>query len=254
MRDKVVIVTGASSGIGKTTAERFAERGASVVVAARRSEEGESVAKAIREAGGEARFLRVDVSQEEEVRALVERTVEIYGRLDCAFNNAGGAPTAKRGRIHEYPVEDWDAVVDVHLKGIFLCMKYEIRQMLEQQGGGAIVNMSSIYGLSADRIAYPSYVASKHGTIGLTRSAAMQYAKKKIRVNAVCPGVIRTPMLDQSLRINPESESLYIALHPMGRLGEPEEVADSVIWLCSDEASFVTGHAMAIDGGATAET
>ena len=253
MRDKVVIVTGASSGIGKTTAERFAERGASVVVAARRLEEGESVAKGIREAGGEARFVRVDVSQEEEVQALVAQTVETYGRLDYAFNNAGGAPTAKRGRIHEYPVEDWDGVVDVHLKGIFLCMKYEIRQMLEQ-GAGAIVNMSSIYGLSADRIAYPSYVASKHGAIGLTRSAAVQYAKKKVRVNAVCPGVIRTPMLDQSLQINPESESLYTALHPMGRLGEPEEVADAVIWLCSDEAAFVTGHALTIDGGATAET
>jgi NAD(P)-dependent dehydrogenase (short-subunit alcohol dehydrogenase family) len=253
MRDKVVIVTGASSGIGKTTAERFAERGASVVVAARRSEEGESVAKEIRKTGGEARFIRTDVSSEEDVQALVEQTVEAYGRLDCAFNNAGGAPTAPRGRIHEYPVDDWDAVVDVHLKGIFLCMKHEIRQMLEQ-GGGAIVNMSSIYGLSADRIAYPSYVASKHGVIGLTRSAAVQYARKNVRVNAVCPGVIRTPMLDRSLQINPEAEVRYTALHPIGRLGEPEEVADSVIWLCSDQASFVTGHAMTIDGGATAET
>ena len=253
MRDKVVIVTGASSGIGKTTAERFAQRGASVVVAARRSEEGESVAKEIRKTGGEARFIRTDVSSEEDVQALVEQTVEAYGRLDCAFNNAGGAPTAPRGRIHEYPVDDWDAVVDVHLKGIFLCMKHEIRQMLEQ-GGGAIVNMSSIYGLSADRIAYPSYVASKHGVIGLTRSAAVQYARKNVRVNAVCPGVIRTPMLDRSLQINPEAEARYTALHPIGRLGEPEEVADSVIWLCSDQASFVTGHAMTIDGGATAET
>jgi NAD(P)-dependent dehydrogenase (short-subunit alcohol dehydrogenase family) len=253
MRDKVVIVTGASSGIGKTTAERFAQRGASVVVAARRSEEGESVAKEIRKTGGEARFIRTDVSSEEDVQALVEQTVEAYGRLDCAFNNAGGAPTAPRGRIHEYPVDDWDAVVDVHLKGIFLCMKHEIRQMLEQ-GGGAIVNMSSIYGLSADRIAYPSYVASKHGVIGLTRSAAVQYARKNVRVNAVCPGVIRTPMLDRSLQINPEAEVRYTALHPIGRLGEPEEVADSVIWLCSDQASFVTGHAMTIDGGATAET
>ena len=253
MRDKVVIVTGASSGIGKTTAERFAQRGASVVVAARRSEEGESVAKEIRKTGGEARFIRTDVSSEEDVQALVEQTVEAYGRLDCAFNNAGGAPTAPRGRIHEYPVDDWDAVVDVQLKGIFLCMKHEIRQMLEQ-GGGAIVNMSSIYGLSADRIAYPSYVASKHGVIGLTRSAAVQYARKNVRVNAVCPGVIRTPMLDRSLQINPEAEARYTALHPIGRLGEPEEVADSVIWLCSDQASFVTGHAMTIDGGATAET
>jgi len=253
MRDKVVIVTGASSGIGKTTAERFAQRGASVVVAARRSDEGESVAKEIRKAGGEARFIRTDVSSEEDVQALVEQTVEAYGRLDCAFNNAGGAPTAPRGRIHEYPVDDWDAVVDVHLKGIFLCMKHEIRQMLEQ-GGGAIVNMSSIYGLSADRIAYPSYVASKHGVIGLTRSAAVQYARKNVRVNAVCPGVIMTPMLDRSLQINPEAEARYTALHPIGRLGEPEEVADSVIWLCSDQASFVTGHAMTIDGGATAET
>ena len=253
MRDKVVIVTGASSGIGKTTAERFAQRGASVVVAARRSEEGESVAKEIRKTGGEARFIRTDVSSEEDVQALVEQTVEAYGRLDCAFNNAGGAPTAPRGRIHEYPADDWDAVVDVHLKGIFLCMKHEIRQMLEQ-GGGAIVNMSSIYGLSADRIAYPSYVASKHGVIGLTRSAAVQYARKNVRVNAVCPGVIRTPMLDRSLQINPEAEARYTALHPIGRLGEPEEVADSVIWLCSDQASFVTGHAMTIDGGATAET
>ncbi len=253
MRDKVVIVTGASSGIGQATAERFAQRGASVVVAARRAEEGESVAVGIRESGGEARFVRADVSREEDVEALVARTVEAYGRLDCAFNNAGGSPSARRGRIHEYPVEDWNAVVDVHLKGIFLCMKYEIRQMLAQ-GGGAVVNMSSIYGLSADRIAYPSYVASKHGTIGLTRSAAVQYAKKNVRVNAVCPGVIRTPMLDRSLQVNPDSESLYTAIHPIGRLGEPVEVADAVIWLCSEQASFITGHALAIDGGATAET
>ena len=252
MRGKVVVVTGGNSGIGKVTAEHFASLGASVVIAARRVDEGEAVARGIRDSGGEARFVRADVSREEDVDSLVAQTVEAYGRLDCAFNNAGGAPTAPRGRIHEYPLEDWNAVVDVHLKGIFLCMKYELRQMLAK-GGGAIVNMSSIYGLSADRHVYPSYVASKHGTIGLTRSAAIQYSGKNIRVNAVCPGVIRTPMLDEVLRIRPEAEEHYRGLHPVGRLGEPQEVADAVVWLCSEQASFVTGHALVVDGGATAD-
>jgi len=252
VKGKVALVTGGNSGIGRATAECYAARGASVVLAARRVEEGEAVARGIRAAGGEARFIAADVSQAAEVERLVEQTVEAYGQLDYAFNNAGGPAQTLRVQLHEYPEKDWNAIIDVHLKGIFLCMKYEIRKMLEG-GGGAIVNMSSVYGLSADPATYPSYVAAKHGAIGLTRSAAVQYATRGIRVNAICPGVIETPMLDL-VRSDDEVLSRLRALHPMGRFGTVEEVAEAVLWLCSDAASFMTGSTLTLDGGNQART
>lgn len=248
LEGKVVLVTGGSRGIGRATAERFAEVGARVVIAGRNEESGAEAVSAIRSSGGDASFVRADVADEEQVEFLVARCLELYARLDCAFNNAGEEPRSRTGRLHEYATDDWRAVLDVHLTGIYLCMKYEIRAMLDG-GGGAIVNMSSVYGFGADTIAYPSYVASKHGAIGVTRSAALQYARRGIRINAVCPGVIRTSMLERTLRENAELEERLLRIHPMRRLGTPREVAQAVLWLCSDTSSFVTGHALAVDGG-----
>jgi NAD(P)-dependent dehydrogenase (short-subunit alcohol dehydrogenase family) len=250
MEGKVVLITGGSDGIGRATGELFAARGARVVLAARGAERGEAVAAQIRARGGDAIFVRADVSREPDVAALVARCVALHGRLDCAFNNAGGEPNG-RSRFHEQTLEGWTSVMDVHLGGIFLALKHELPALLAA-GGGAVVNMSSIYGLGADTVTYPSYVASKHGTIGLTRIAALQYATKNIRVNAVCPGVVRTPMLARALAQNSEIEERFVAMHPMRRLAEPSEVAEAVWWLCSDAASFVTGIALPVDGGVTA--
>lgn len=250
MRGKVVLVTGGSEGIGRAAAEAFAARGARVVIAARNVERGEQAAGELRAQGGEVSFVRADVAREEDVAALVARCLALHGRLDCAFNNAGAEPGGK-SRFHEQRAEQWTGVVDVHLGGIFWAMKHEIPALLAA-GGGAIVNMASMYGLGADGVAYPAYVAAKHGAIGLTRSAALQYARKNIRVNAVCPGVVRTPMLARSLALDPALEARFVAMHPMRRLAEPAEVAEAVVWLCSDAAAFVTGVALPIDGGATA--
>ncbi|GIX49235.1 MAG: short chain dehydrogenase [Candidatus Tectimicrobiota bacterium] len=247
---KVVLVTGAASGIGRATALACAREGARVVVADTAAAGGEETVARIRQAGGEARFVRADVTRAAEVEALVAEAVAAYGRLDCAHNNAGIegplAPTA------EYPEEAWDRVLAVNLKGVWLCMKYEIAQML-RQGGGAIVNTASLAGLvGARRLA--AYVASKHGVVGLTRAAALEYAKAGIRVNAVCPGIIRTAMVQRMfLERNPQAEERLAASEPMGRLGTPEEVAEAVVWLCSDAASFVTGHALSVDGGLAAQ-
>ena len=204
----------------------------------------------IKSAGGEATFVPVNVTQADEVKAMVAAAVSAYGRIDCAHNNAGiegvFATTA------DYPEEDWDRVMAVNLKGVWLCMKYEIPQMV-QQGGGAIVNTASLAGLvGAKRM--PAYVASKHGVAGLTKTAALEYAKSGIRVNAVCPGIIHTSMVDRMfLNRRPDLEDRLAAVEPMGRLGKPEEVAEAVVWLCSDAASFVTGHTMTVDGGIYAE-
>lgn len=244
----VALITGGTSGIGLATAERFADAGARVVIAGRGVEAGESAAEAIRRAGGDCRFTAADVADEGQVEALVAGCVDRFGRLDCAFNNAGAEPRSQTPRIHEYSNDEWREIVDVHLGGIFRCLKHEIRAMLPT-GRGAIVNMSSVYGLGADHIAYPSYVASKHGAIGLTRTAAIQYARKGIRVNAVCPGVIRTAMVERAIRLEPAFEGIFRSKHPMDRIGEPREVAEAVLWLCSDASSFVTGHALAVDGG-----
>ncbi len=245
MSDRVALVTGGSSGIGRATALVFAERGARVVVASRGQERGEQVVQAIRETGGDAVWIQTDVSQAEQVAALLQKTVETYGRLDYAFNNAGSG--GRGGWIAEIEEQDWDATINGYLKSAWLCMKYEIPEMLKS-GGGAIVNNSSVDGQRAFSWD-PAYSAAKHGVIGLTKSAAMQYATKGIRINAVCPGWIRTPPVESILQRSPESEKEMLVHQPIGRLGEAKEVAQAVVWLCSDNASFVTGTAMPVDGG-----
>jgi NAD(P)-dependent dehydrogenase (short-subunit alcohol dehydrogenase family) len=248
---KVVLVTGGSSGIGRVTALRFAREGAKVVIASRRAEAGQETVHLIKERQGEALFVRTDVSQAPEVAALVTQTVGAYGRLDYAVNNAGvegryGVPTAA------YPEEDWDRTLAINLKGVWLCLKYEIAQML-QQGGGAVVNMASVAGLVGSAFLGAAYTASKHAVVGLTKTAALEYAQAGIRINAVCPGVIRTPMVAHFLGAHPQLEAPLTARHPVGRLGTPEEVAEAVLWLCSEAASFVTGYALAVDGGVVAQ-
>ena len=245
---KVALVTGASSGIGRATAIAFSEEGAKVVVAARRKVEGEETVAMIKSRGGEAIFVSTDVSKAADVEALVDRAVKAYGRLDFACNNAGiGGPhlvfTA------DFPEEDWDKVIATNLKGVWLCMKYEIRQMLKQKSG-AIVNVSSVAGLVGGWF-NSAYYASKHGIIGATKAAAVEYAKEGIRINAVCPGTIRTPLADQTMFKNKDVESnlRQAALHPIGRPGTPEEVAAAIVWQCSDAASFMVGHALVVDGG-----
>jgi NAD(P)-dependent dehydrogenase (short-subunit alcohol dehydrogenase family) len=242
---KATLVTGGGSGIGKASALAFAREGARVVVADVNAAGGEETVRLIQDTGGEAAFVRADVSQAGPVEAMVQHAVSVYGGLDCAFNNAG--VSGGRGLIHEYSEDDWDRVTGINLKGVWLCMKYEIIQMLAQ-GSGAIVNTASVMGLVGGSRS-PAYGASKHGVVGLTRTAAVAYAQSGIRVNAVCPGYIRTPLIEQGALTDPGGEERIIARHPVGRLGTPEEVAETVVWLCSDAASFVTGHAMAVDGG-----
>ncbi|MFQ5872809.1 MAG: SDR family oxidoreductase [Dehalococcoidia bacterium] len=250
LEGKVALVTGGSSGIGRAAALLFAREGASVVVVDVDVEGGDETVRRVEEAGGTAIFAKADVSKAVEVEAMVNKAVETYGHLDCGFNNAG---TSRVGRVptHEYPDEDWERVIQVNLKGVWLCMKYEVIQML-QQGGGSIVNMSSIFGLVGTP-GTSAYTASKHGVIGLTKAAALEYAKEGIRINAVCPGHIRTPMVERIIDINPGLEEEYVESEPVGRLATPEEVAEAVVWLCSDAASFVTGHALSVDGGLAAQ-
>ncbi len=244
---KVAIVTGASSGIGRATALAFAREGVKVVVSDVNVPGGEETVRLIKEQGGEAIFVRCDVSQESEVKALVETTLATFGRLDFACNNAGIggdlAPTA------DYTLEGWNRVISINLTGAFLCMKYEIPAMLKQ-GGGAIVNMASILG-HVGFAGAPAYVAAKHGLIGLTKNAAIEYAKQGIRVTAVCPAFIHTPMVDDGL--TPEAKAQVEAAHPIGRMGNPEEVAELVVFLCSDGASFMTGNPILVDGGYVAQ-
>lgn len=246
LEERVTLITGGASGIGRATAVKFAREGARVVVADVLVDYGEQVVSQIRESGGEAIFLKCDVSRTEEVEAMITKIVETYDRLDCAFNNAGIAGAVSL--LAECTEENWDRVININLKGVWLCMKYEIRQML-QQGGGAIVNMSSVSGLVGDPN-HPAYGASKHGVAGLTKSAALAYARSNIHINAICPAAIRTPMIERTLQAFPEMswESLA-ADHPIGRIGEPEEVAEAVLWLCTSESAFVTGHLLVLDGG-----
>jgi NAD(P)-dependent dehydrogenase (short-subunit alcohol dehydrogenase family) len=244
-KDKVALITGAGTGIGRTTAQMFADEGATVVVADWAVEPGEETVHMIQKAGGEATFVKADVSQAAEVEHMVNTAVERYGRLDCAHNNAGVA--AIRAPIAECTEDDWNRVVDINLKGVWLCMKYEIPQMLKQ-GGGAIVNTSSVAGLTA-LSNIPAYVASKHGVTGLTKAGALEYAKAGIRVNAVCPGTILTPFVEWRINGDPKTEARLKGAQLVERMGTPEEVANAVLWLCSEEASFVIGHAMIVDGG-----
>ena len=243
--DKVALVTGAASGIGRATALAFARNGANVVVSDIDPKGARETVRLITGDGGEAICVRADVSLWSDVEDMVETTIDAFGRLDYAFNNAGIggeiAPTA------EYTEAGWDSLIDVNLKGVWLCMKAEIPRMLEA-GGGAIVNCSSILGVVGFAGA-PAYVASKHGVIGLTRTAALEYARQGIRVNAVCPGFIHTPMIERAMPKSDDGLKQLAEQEPIGRLGTPEDVADAVIWLCSDRSSFVTGHPLMADGG-----
>lgn len=241
--NKVAIVTGGSYGIGRAAAIAFAKKGAKVVVADYH-QDNETI-NLIKKAGGEAIFVKCDVSQNKDVENMVNKTIEIFGGLDYAFNNAGIEGVT--AMTHELKEDDWDKVINTNLKGVWLCMKHELVYMTKKQKG-AIVNTASIAGL-VGFLGIPAYVASKHGILGLTQNAALEYAKSGIRINSVCPGVIRTPMVDRFTGKNKEVEKQFASLEPIGRLGEPEEVAAAVTWLCSDHASFVTGIAMPVDGG-----
>ena len=252
LQDKVALVTGAASGIGRATALTFAREGAKLIVVDMNEDGGQHTVHMITENGGEARFVQVDVTSASQIEAMISKTVETYGRLDCSFNNAGTEGTTMVSTI-DYKEEDWNRVLSINLTGVWLCMKYEISQILKQGGGGAIVNTASVAGLVGSRGAGSAYAASKHGVVGLTKTAALEYAMQGIRVNCVCPGVIRTPMMERMLTRNPELEPQYIAAEPIGRLGLPEEIAESVVCLCSDAASFVTGHTMTVDGGYVAQ-
>ncbi|MEP5765150.1 MAG: glucose 1-dehydrogenase [Halieaceae bacterium] len=249
MDGKVVIVTGGNSGIGKATALLYAAEGAKTIVTARRREEGEQAVSEILDGGGTAAFIQADVSIAADVKAMVENTVSLYGTVDCLFNNAGISGNAGRP-VADLEEEEWDQVIDINLKGVWLGMKYVIPVMLKN-GGGSIVNMSSIYGLVGSHLQMPAYTASKHGVIGLTRSAARDYAKDNIRVNAICPAFIHTPMVDAPMDHSSAFGAKLLALHPIGRLGTPEEIAEAVLWLSCEKSSFVTGHSLAADGGAT---
>ncbi|MBI1397228.1 MAG: SDR family oxidoreductase [Betaproteobacteria bacterium] len=245
---RVALVTGASSGIGRTTALAFADAGAAVVVASRREAEGRETAAQIERAGGRALFVQADVSREADVANLVERALGHFGRLDLAFNNAG---VEGNGRpVTEETEQNFQHVFDVNVKGTLLSMKYELPAMLKT-GGGAIVNMSSIVG----HIGFPGaavYTASKHAVLGLTRAAALEHAKTVIRVNAVSPGAVQTDMMDRFVGGSEEGKKVFAGMHPMGRVGLPEEIARTVLFLCSDDASFITGQSIVADGGFTA--
>ncbi|TVR38284.1 MAG: SDR family oxidoreductase [Cryomorphaceae bacterium] len=246
-KDKVAIVTGSTFGIGKAAAIAFAERGAKVVLSDW-MEDVETGAK-IKELGGESIFVQCDVSDEEAVKNLVAQTIKHFGRLDFAFNNAGieGMP----GPAADCTTDNWDKTININLKGVWFCMKYQIPEMLKT-GGGSIVNNASIAGLVGFS-GMPAYVASKHGVVGLSKNVALDYAKEGIRVNTVCPGVIRTPMIDRFTGNDKEVEKQFAEKKPMGRIGDPEEVAETVMFLCSDAASFITGQALAVDGGWTVQ-
>lgn len=246
-KNKVAIVTGGSSGIGRATAIAFAKKGAKVVVAD--WIENFETMDLLENLGGNALFVKCDVSKNEDVKSLIEKTIKLFGRLDYAFNNAGIEGNA--APVQDCSEENWDKTIGVNLKGVWLCMKYQIPEMLKH-GKGAIVNCSSVAGLIGFN-GLPAYVASKHGVIGLTKTAALECAKLGIRVNAVCPGVIQTPMIDRLTGKTEEGIKQFTAFEPVGRFGQPEEIANAVIWLCSDDASFVTGIAMPIDGGFVAQ-
>ncbi len=249
LTDKVALVTGGSSGIGREVATILAREGARVAVSDITATGGHETVALIRQAGGEAVFFEADVSQPAAVEGLIADVVSTYGRLDCAHNNAG--IEGEGAFMADYSAEGWDQVLAINLTGVWLCMKYEISQMLKQ-GSGAIVNTASAAGLLGFK-GGAAYVASKHGVVGLTKTAALEYANSGIRINAVCPGAIDTPMMGRITGGRTRSIERMVAGEPAGRMGQPQEVAEAVVWLCSDAASFVTGHAMSIDGGMVAQ-
>lgn len=246
---KSAFVTGASSGIGKATALAFARFGAKVSVIDMNEDQGMSVVSQIEKEGGQAQFLKCDISKGSEVQLAVEKHNALFGSLDFAFNNAG--IEGQSSLLAEMTEENWDRVIQVNLKGAWLCMKYQIPQMLKQ-GQGSIVNCSSIAGLVGFATS-SAYVASKHGLIGLTKTAALEYAKSKIRINAVCPGIIQTPMIDRYTHGDPKIQNQFASAEPVGRIGQAKEVAEAVLWLSSEKASFVTGHPLVVDGGWVAQ-
>jgi NAD(P)-dependent dehydrogenase (short-subunit alcohol dehydrogenase family) len=242
---KVAFVTGAASGIGREAALAFAGEGAKVVAADISEQGNQETVHLIEELGGRAIAIRCDVTRAEDVKAALAKTIETFGQLDFAFNNAGIEPR-KPAPAAEYEEEEWNRIIDINLRGVFLCMKYEIPLLLKQ-GGGAIVNTSSGAGIVGIK-GSPAYTAAKHGVIGLTKSAALDYAAQNIRINAVCPGYIDTPMMSRFTGGTEEGRAQVIAEEPIGRMGKPEEIAAAVVWLCSDAAAFMVGHAMVIDG------
>jgi len=242
---KVAIITGGSSGIGRATAVALAKEGVKVTVAARRAKEGEETVRLVKEAGSDGMFVKTDVANEDDVRSLVEKTVKIYGKLDYAFNNAGIAETPTP--LVEQTSNVFDQIINVDVKGVWLCMKYEIPQMI-RRGGGAIVNMSAaggVIGLPQNSI----YSASKHAVLGLTKSAALEYAKSGIRINAIAPGGVETDMARGAAEDNKQFVETLKSMQPTGRFADPEEIANAVVWLLSDKASFVLGHTLLADGG-----
>ncbi len=245
---QVALVTGAANGIGRATALAFAAEGLKVVVSDVDAAGGEGTVELIRAAGGDAVFIRCNVTRDAEVQALMEGVVAAYGRLDYAFNNAG--IEIEKGKLADGDEAEFDAIMGVNVKGVWLCMKYQIPLLLAQ-GGGAIVNTASVAGLGAAP-KMSIYAASKHAVIGLTKSAAVEYAKKKVRVNAVCPAVIDTDMFRRAYEADPKKAEFVATMHPVGRIGKVEEIAAAVLYLCCDAAGFTTGHALAVDGGATA--
>lgn len=247
---RVALVTGAASGIGRATALAFARAGYATVLADLDAAAGRGALEEVEAAGVPALFVHCDVADPVDVLNLVDRTVERFGRLDAAFNNAGIEGEA--ASTDECGHDNWDRVIATNLTGVWLSMRCEIRQMLKQQSGGVIVNCASVAGLTGIA-GLPAYVAAKHGVVGLTRTAALEYATRKIRVNAVCPGAIVTPMLERFMGSSEEARRTVVANEPIGRLGAPEEIASAVLWLCSDGASFTTGQALAVDGGWTAK-
>lgn len=243
-KGKVALVTGAGSGIGRASAAAFAAQGAKVVVSDISEEGGIETVTAIEKAGGEAIFVKTDVSKPPDVEALIDAIINKYGRLDCAHNNAG--ITGNSTKVADCSLEEWDKVMSVNLTGTFLCMKYEIPQMIKQ-GGGAIVNMSSTMGVVAHGNS-AAYVSSKHAVIGLTRSAALAYVRDNIRINALCPGNTETPIFDNLKNNMPAVFEGLLLATPIGRFAQPNEIANAVLWLCSDAASYCNGHAMVVDG------
>jgi NAD(P)-dependent dehydrogenase (short-subunit alcohol dehydrogenase family) len=244
-KDHVALVTGGSFGIGQATAIAFARRGAKVIVADWLEDKDQTTRKTIEALGGESIFLSCDVSKSSDVKTLFDKAISTFGRIDFAFNNAG--IEGLMGQTHECTEENWDKTIGINLKGVWLCMKHEI-PIMQKQGKGVIVNTASVAGLIGFP-GLPAYVASKHALLGLTKTAALENAKMNIRINAVCPGVIKTPMVDRITGKQKEVEKQYENMEPVGRMGQPEEVAEAVIWLCSDAASFVTGVSLPVDGG-----